>query len=97
MKEAIRFFRVDLTDDLGGRMSLSFPAIIPANDHVYPQKADFTFCGGLYRAQKTFIVAGGHFACLWTAEVWSLCEAGGSSIGIRGVGGHFVQAKTECQ
>ena len=34
------------------------------NDHVYPQKADFTFYGGIYRDVSLLVVNQDHIACL---------------------------------
>ena len=42
-------WRVDLTDKLGDQNILSIVVDNSPNDRVYPQMADFTFYGGLYR------------------------------------------------
>ena len=42
-------FHIDLTDHLGEHNVLSISVDNSDNDRVYPQKADFTFYGGLYR------------------------------------------------
>ena len=43
-------FRVDLTDHLKEENLLAISVDNRDNDTVYPQKADFTFYGGIYRA-----------------------------------------------
>lgn len=43
-------FRVDLTDELKADNTLEIAVDNGVNDHCYPQKADFTFYGGLYRS-----------------------------------------------
>ncbi|MEG1175185.1 MAG: glycoside hydrolase family 2 TIM barrel-domain containing protein [Ruthenibacterium sp.] len=55
-------FRVDLTDHLQAENTLAVSVDNSYNDMVYPQKADFTFYGGLYRAVKLLIVPQVHFA-----------------------------------
>ena len=42
-------FRADLTDGLAEKNVLTVIADNSKNDHVYPQRADFTFYGGIYR------------------------------------------------
>lgn len=54
-------FRVDLTDDLQDENLLCITVDNSENDHVYPQKADFTFYGGLYREVKLICVPRTHF------------------------------------
>ncbi len=54
-------FRVDLTDCLADENLLSVTVDNGENDHVYPQKADFTFYGGLYRDVNLVIVPEAHF------------------------------------
>ena len=56
-------WRVDVTQALGGEGE---PLIViavdnSANDHVYPQMADFTFYGGLYRDVNLIAVPESHF------------------------------------
>lgn len=60
-------FRVDLTNHLQEDNLLAITVDNSANDRVYPQKADFTFYGGLYRDVTLLIVPERHFA---------LCEDG---------------------
>ncbi len=56
-------FRVDITGKLEKpENELIVSADNSDNDHVYPQKADFTFYGGLYRMVRLVIVPESHFA-----------------------------------
>lgn len=55
-------FRVDLTDYLDENNVLCISVDNSENDTVYPQKADFTFYGGLYRDVELIIVPSVHFA-----------------------------------
>lgn len=54
-------FRVDLTDRLREKNELAVSVDNGDNDTVYPQKADFTFYGGLYRDVKLIVVPERHF------------------------------------
>ena len=54
-------FRVDLTGKLAEDNSLEIVVDNSANDTVYPQTADFTFYGGLYRDVNIISVAKSHF------------------------------------
>ncbi|MBR5345875.1 MAG: alpha/beta hydrolase fold domain-containing protein [Clostridia bacterium] len=54
-------FRVDITDVLADRNELTVLADNSQNDRVYPQKADFTFYGGIYRDVSLIIVPAEHF------------------------------------
>ncbi len=55
-------FRKDITDLLSnGDNDLVVKADNSVNDHVYPQKADFTFYGGIYRDVYLIIVNKDHF------------------------------------
>ena len=54
-------FRVDLTDGLEEQNLLCVTVDNSENDRVYPQKADFTFYGGLYRDVNLIIVPADHF------------------------------------
>ncbi len=54
-------FRVDLTDHLQDSNLLCITVDNGENDRVYPQKADFTFYGGLYRDVNLVIVPETHF------------------------------------
>ena len=54
-------FRVDLTDDLADSNLLCITVDNSDNDVVYPQKADFTFYGGLYREVSLVTVPAVHF------------------------------------
>lgn len=56
-------FRVDLTDELKADNTLEIAVDNGVNDHCYPQKADFTFYGGLYRSVNLLLVPERHFAC----------------------------------
>ncbi|MBR0407537.1 MAG: glycoside hydrolase family 2 protein [Clostridia bacterium] len=54
-------FRCDLTAHLAEQNVLTVTVDNSANDKVYPQKADFTFYGGIYRDVKLIIVPAEHF------------------------------------
>lgn len=55
-------FRVNLTPALAAQNTLTVTVDNSANRTVYPQKADFTFYGGLYRNVHIIIVPRSHFA-----------------------------------
>ena len=55
-------FRVNLSDRLREKNTLRINVDNSDNTCVYPQKADFTFYGGLYRDVKLIIVPAAHFA-----------------------------------
>ncbi len=54
-------FRVDVTDVLQEENQLMLEVDNSVNDKVYPQKADFTFYGGIYRDVEWLIVNKAHF------------------------------------
>lgn len=54
-------FRVDLTEELREENLLCVSVDNGVNDRVYPQKADFTFYGGLYREVSLITVPEEHF------------------------------------
>ena len=54
-------FRADITDLLRKENTLRVYADNAANDRVYPQKADFTFYGGIYRDVALITVSKHHF------------------------------------
>ena len=54
-------FRADITDYLKEENHLVVEVDNSVNDRVYPQKADFTFYGGIYRDVKLLIVNKYHF------------------------------------
>ncbi len=54
-------FRVDITDALQAENLLCVSVDNGENDRVYPQKADFTFYGGLYRGVNLICVPAVHF------------------------------------
>ena len=54
-------FRVDITDTLERENLFVIAVDNAANDRVYPQVADFTFYGGLYRDVNIICVADSHF------------------------------------
>lgn len=54
-------FRADVTDMLQNENSLEVSVDNSVNDRVYPQKADFTFYGGIYRDVLLRIVSKEHF------------------------------------
>lgn len=55
-------FRVNLTPALDAQNTLTVTVDNSANRTVYPQKADFTFYGGIYRDVHMLIVPQSHFA-----------------------------------
>lgn len=55
-------FRVELTPHLQENNLLAVSVDNAENDRVYPQKADFTFYGGLYRSVKLITVPKAHFS-----------------------------------
>lgn len=54
-------FRVDITEKLQEENLLCVAVDNSNNDKVYPQKADFTFYGGLYRSVNLILVPENHF------------------------------------
>lgn len=54
-------FRADVTDHLLERNCLAVEVDNGVNDRVYPQKADFTFYGGIYRDVNLVVVNQRHF------------------------------------
>ena len=54
-------FRVDITEALQEENLLFVTVDNSENDRVYPQKADFTFYGGLYREVNLILVPSVHF------------------------------------
>lgn len=54
-------FRADITKFLAEKNHLTVEADNSVNDRVYPQKADFTFYGGIYRDVNLLIVNHCHF------------------------------------
>ncbi len=54
-------FRCEITDLLQEENDLQVLADNSVNDAVYPQKADFTFYGGIYRNVRLLIVHKAHF------------------------------------
>lgn len=54
-------FRADVTDILKEENELRVEADNSVNQKVYPQKADFTFYGGIYRDVELLIVSRTHF------------------------------------
>lgn len=54
-------FRVDVTESLQEENTLVVEVDNSVNDKVYPQKADFTFYGGIYRDVEFLIVNKAHF------------------------------------
>ena len=55
-------FRVDLTDHLKDHNKLTVSVSNARSRTVYPQQADFTFYGGLYREVRLILVPETHFA-----------------------------------
>ena len=54
-------WRVDLTDSLEAVNIIAIAVDNSANDRVYPQMADFTFYGGIYRDVNIICVSDSHF------------------------------------
>ncbi len=54
-------WRVDVTDHLEAKNLLAIAVDNAPNDRVYPQMADFTFYGGLYRDVNLICVSESHF------------------------------------
>ena len=54
-------FRADVTDVLTDENALAVAVDNSVNDRVYPQKADFTFYGGIYRDVLLVVVNKDHF------------------------------------
>ncbi len=54
-------WRVDITDKLCEENTIEIDVDNSANDYVYPQMADFTFYGGLYRDVNLIGVSESHF------------------------------------
>ena len=54
-------FRVNVTDELQEDNTLRVEVDNSVNTKVYPQKADFTFYGGIYRDVELLIVGKAHF------------------------------------
>lgn len=54
-------FRTDLTDALDAENLLEISVDNSPNSFVYPQKADFTFYGGIYRDVRLIVVPEVHF------------------------------------
>ncbi len=54
-------FRMDVTDYLQDKNNIVVEVDNSVNDRVYPQKADFTFYGGIYRDVEFLIVSEAHF------------------------------------
>ena len=54
-------WRVNLTNDLAEQNVLAIVVDNAANETVYPQMADFTFYGGLYRNVNIIAVSASHF------------------------------------
>ncbi|MBR4026373.1 MAG: glycoside hydrolase family 2 protein [Lachnospiraceae bacterium] len=54
-------WRVDVTDEIDAQNFIVFEVDNAPNDRVYPQNADFTFYGGLYRSVNLIAVSNSHF------------------------------------
>ena len=54
-------FRAEITDLMQEENKLTVTVDNGVNDHTYPQKADFTFYGGIYRDVELLIVSQTHF------------------------------------
>ena len=84
-------FRVNLTDSLAEENTLVVSADNAPNDFVYPQRADFTFYGGIYRDVYLIVVPANHFAldCDGGPGIWVTPVMEGSTA--------HVQVKTEVE
>ena len=84
-------FRADITALLAEQNTLTVVADNSKNDRVYPQKADFTFYGGIYRDVSLLVVSKNHIALdyLGSCGVRITPTVKGSSADIR------VQARVE--
>lgn len=58
-------FRVNLTHELKEENTIVVSADNSPNDTVYPQRADFTFYGGIYRDVNLITVSSSHFDLDW--------------------------------
>ncbi len=67
-------FRVDITEVLRDENTVVVTLDNTDNDRVYPQKADFTFYGGLYRGAKLICVPKTHFCGIPGIHVTSRIE-----------------------
>ncbi|MBR5207627.1 MAG: hypothetical protein IKV65_03910, partial [Erysipelotrichaceae bacterium] len=54
-------FRCDVTEMLKETNALTVKVDNSVNDRIYPQKADFTFYGGIYRDVEFLVVSDEHF------------------------------------
>ena len=54
-------FRANITELLRDENELTVEVDNSKNDRVYPQKADFTFYGGIYRDVSLMVVSKNHF------------------------------------
>lgn len=54
-------FRFDVSDHLKNENTIAVRVTNAPNDHVYPQTADFTFYGGIYRDVNLIVVNQNHF------------------------------------
>ena len=54
-------WRVDITDEISDSFDLALVVDNSANEEVYPQMADFTFYGGVYRDVNLIAVSESHF------------------------------------
>ncbi len=78
-------FRVDLTDVLAEENVLVVSADNAPNDFVYPQRADFTFYGGIYRDVYLLTVPANHFAldCDGGPGIWVTPVMDGATAHVR--------------
>lgn len=61
-------FCVELTGHLTGKDHLKVLVSNAESDHIYPQSADFTFYGGIYRDVKLLLVPRRHFSLAYGAD-----------------------------
>ena len=66
-------FRVNLTPALAAQNTLTVAVDNGKNRTVYPQKADFTFYGGIYRPVHLLVVPKAHLR--WTTTARPVCAS----------------------
>ena len=78
-------FRVQIPTQLRGEVLLEVSADNGENDYVYPQQADFTFYGGIYRDVYLLTVPAQHFAldCDGGPGIWVTPQMDGTTAHVR--------------
>ena len=81
-------FRVDITDSLAAENLIAIAVDNSVNDTVYPQTADFTFYGGLYRDVNIICVNESHFELEYFGtpglKVTPVCSDGAWTVNVEG-------------